>query len=58
MFISHLHSLHLIYSCPIFSIDLIFLLIFMICLFIKNNILVILMENIFPFVLKLLLSAY
>lgn len=30
----------------------------MICLFIKDNIFVILMETIFPFVLKLLLSAY
>lgn len=28
------------------------------CLFIKDNIFVILMENIFPFLLNLLLSAY
>lgn len=51
-----LHSLYLNCSCllTIFSMNL-FLLIFMTCLVIKDTIFVILMENIFLFVLKLLL---
>ena len=61
MFVGSLHSLYLIY--PVLWLYFLltqyfFLLIFMNCLFIKDNIFVILMENIFPFVLNLLLSTY
>lgn len=57
MFISHLRSQYLIYFYPLptFSVNSIFLLIFMTCLFIKDTACVIIMENIFPLVLKLLL---